>query len=682
MIFVCFNTLLLSLRFKINIKMETQYSTSTSNHKKIPLSVAGLIVTLGIVFGDLGTSPLYVMKAIVSAAGGKPDANFIIGTLSCIIWTLTLQTTLKYVIITLRADNNGEGGIFSLFALMRKKVKWAYVIAVVGGCTLLADGIITPSITVTSAIEGLRIISPTIPVIPIVILIIIGLFVAQQFGTVLLGKAFGPIMFLWFLMLGVLGLSHLWEFPQIFVAFNPLRAISFLIETPSAVLVLGAVFLCTTGAEALYSDLGHCGYNNIKISWIYVKVMLILNYLGQGAWIISHPDLASGNNPFFAIMPEWFIIPGIIIATLAAVIASQALISGSFTIISEAISLNFWPSLKISYPTKVKGQMYIPTINWLLMISCILVIFYFQDSSAMEAAYGLSITITMLMTTILLSIYFHYIKKISAWIIGLFLMLFVPIEGVFLLSNINKFVDGGFVTIIIASILFVIMYVWYQGRKIKNSFISFEKIDKYIPILCDLSKDDSISKYSTHLVNITKANHLNQIESKIMYSIIRKSPKRADVYWFIHYDRTDLPYQADYEVNEIVSGKIIRLDFRIGFKVQPRINLFFHQVVEELQNDRTIDLNSRYQSLNHYNIEGDYRFVVIDRIQNYDFDFKPFQQILMNLYYILKQIGISDIKSLGLDSSLTTIETVPLLSSKKLNIRLKRNIVKPLKPKS
>jgi KUP system potassium uptake protein len=662
--------------------METQCSATASNHKKIPLSVAGLIVTLGIVFGDLGTSPLYVMKAIVSAAGGKPDANFIIGTLSCIIWTLTLQTTLKYVIITLRADNNGEGGIFSLFALMRKKVKWAYVIAVVGGCTLLADGIITPSITVTSAIEGLRIISPTIPVIPIVILIIIGLFVAQQFGTVLLGKAFGPIMFLWFLMLGVLGLSHLWEFPQIFVAFNPLRAISFLIETPSAVLVLGAVFLCTTGAEALYSDLGHCGYNNIKISWIYVKVMLILNYLGQGAWIISHPDLASGNNPFFAIMPEWFIIPGIIIATLAAVIASQALISGSFTIISEAISLNFWPSLKISYPTKVKGQMYIPTINWLLMISCILVIFYFQDSSAMEAAYGLSITITMLMTTILLSIYFHYIKKISPWIIGLFLMLFVPIEGVFLLSNINKFVDGGFVTIIIASILFVIMYVWYQGRKIKNSFISFEKIDKYIPILCDLSKDDSISKYSTHLVNITKANHLNQIESKIMYSIIRKSPKRADVYWFIHYDRTDLPYQADYEVNEIVPGKIIRLDFRIGFKVQPRINLFFHQVVEELQNDRTIDLNSRYQSLNHYNIEGDYRFVVIDRIQNYDFDFKPFQQILMNLYYILKQIGISDIKSLGLDSSLTTIETVPLLSSKKLNIRLKRKIVTPNKPKS
>lgn len=674
MIFVNELILLLSLRFKLIGKMETQSSAIASSHKKIPLSIAGVIVTLGIVFGDLGTSPLYVMKAIVSASGGNPDANFIIGALSCIIWTLTIQTTLKYVVITLRADNNGEGGILSLFALMRKKAKWAYVIAIIGGCTLLADGIITPSITVTSAIEGLKIINPNIAVIPIVILIIIALFTAQQFGTVLLGKAFGPIMFVWFLMLGVLGLSHLWEFPQIFLAFNPLQAISFLIATPSAVLILGAVFLCTTGAEALYSDLGHCGYNNIKISWIYVKVMLILNYLGQGAWILSHPDLAVANNPFFGIMPNWFIIPGIIIATLAAIIASQALISGSFTIISEAISLNLWPKIKISYPTQVKGQMYIPTINWLLMICCILVVFYFQDSSAMEAAYGLSITITMLMTTILLSIYFHYIKEVQLWIIGLFLLVFVPIEGVFLFSNINKFAEGGFVTIVIASILFVIMFIWYQGRKIKNSFIGFEKIDKYLPVLCDLSKDESVPKYSTHLINITKANNFDEIESKIMYSLIRKYPKRADVYWFIHYDRTDLPYQAEYEVTEIVPGKVIRLDFRIGFKVQPRINLFFHQVIEELQADKIIDLRSHYQSLNLYDIEGDYRFVVIDRIQNYDFDFKPFQQIVMNIYYLLKKIGISDIKAMGLDSSITKLETVPLISNKKSNIRLKKTM--------
>lgn len=660
--------------------METQCSANTSNRKKIPISVAGLIVTLGIVFGDLGTSPLYVMKAIVSAAGGTPNANYIIGALSCIIWTLTIQTTLKYVLITLRADNNGEGGIFSLFALMRKKVKWAYVIAIVGGCTLLADGIITPSITVTSAIEGLRIISPNISVIPIVIMILIGLFMVQQFGTVFLGKSFGPIMFIWFLMLGLLGFSHIWDFPEIFIAFNPVRAIMFLIETPSAFLVLGAVFLCTTGAEALYSDLGHCGYNNIKISWIYVKSMLILNYLGQGAWIISHPDLVNSNNPFYAIMPQWFLIPGIIIATFAAVIASQALITGSYTIISEAISLNFWPSIKISYPTQIKGQMYIPSINWILMVSCILVVFYFQDSSAMEAAYGLSITITMLMTTILLSIYFHYIKQIPIWVSILFLMLFVPIEGTFLFSNMSKFANGGFVTILIASALFVIMFIWYQGRKIKNSFVSFESIDKYLPVLCDLSKDESVPKYSTHLINITKANNIDEIESKIMYSLIRKYPKRADVYWFLHCDRTDLPYQAEYEVHEIIPGKVIRLDFRIGFKVQPRINLFFHQVVEELQNEKMIDLRSHYQSLNMYNIEGDYRFVVIDRIQNYDFDFNPFQQIIMNIYYVLRKIGISDIKALGLDSSITKVETVPLISNKKQNVRLKKFVPIPPDP--
>ena len=659
--------------------METNNSAIASNNKRIPLSIAGLIVTLGIVYGDLGTSPLYVMKAIVSASGGNPNANFIIGALSCIIWTLTLQTTIKYVIITLRADNNGEGGIFSLFALMRKKVKWAYFIAIIGGCALLADGIITPSITVTSAIEGLKIINPNIAVIPIVILIIIGLFAAQQFGTVKLGKAFGPIMFIWFLMLGALGLGHDFDFPQIFVAFNPMRAIHFLIDTPSALLVLGAVFLCTTGAEALYSDLGHCGYTNIKISWIYVKAMLILNYLGQGAWILSHPTLVGSNNPFFAIMPNWFLVPGIIIATLAAVIASQALISGSFTIISEAISLNFWPNIKISYPTNVKGQMYIPTINRLLMISCILVILYFKDSSAMEAAYGLSITITMLMTTILLSIYFRFIKKIPVWIILIFLMIFIPIEGTFLFSNMKKFANGGFVTIIIAGILFIIMYIWYHGRKIKNSFISYENIEPYIPILCDLSKDESIPKYSTHLVNITKANFIDEIETKIMYSIIRKSPKRADVYWFIHYDRTDLPYQADYEVHEFVPGKVIRLDFRIGFKVQPRINLFFHQVIEELQAEKIIDLESRYKSIKKHKIEGDFRFVVIDRIQNYDFDFKPFQQILMDVYYVLKRIGISRIKSMGLDSSITTIETVPFIPNKRQNLRLRKVVPNPTK---
>ncbi len=652
--------------------MKTHSSFSSLHDKRIPFSIAGVIVTLGIVFGDLGTSPLYVMKAIIHASGGKPDANYIIGALSCIIWTLTIQTTIKYVIITLRADNNGEGGIFSLFALMRRKVKWAFVVAIIGGSTLLADGIITPAITVTSAVEGLRIINPNIAVIPIVILIIIVLFTLQQFGTVKLGKAFGPLMIVWFLMLGILGISSIGQFPQVFNAFNPLKAISFLIQTPSALLVLGAVFLCTTGAEALYSDLGHCGYNNIKVSWIFVKSMLILNYLGQGAWILSHPQMLTSNNPFFAIMPTWFVLPGIVVATFAAIIASQALISGSFTIISEAISLKFWPKIKINYPTTVKGQMYIPSINRFLMISCILVILYFQDSSSMEAAYGLSITITMLMTTILLSIYLRYVKRTPIWIVVFFLCVFIPIESTFLVSNMGKFLHGGFVTIIIGGFLFLIMYIWYQGRRIKNSFISYEKISKHLPIICDLSKDLTVPKYSTHLINITKANNHDEIETKIIYSIINKSPKRADVYWFIHFDRTDLPFQCDYEVQELVPGKVIRLDLRIGFKVQPRVNLFFHQIIEELQNDNLVDLGSRYNSLSKYNLEGDYRFLVIDRIQNYDFDFNPLQQIIIDVYYKLRRIGISEIKYLGLDSSITTLESVALIPNKKQHIKLTR----------
>jgi len=652
--------------------MKTLNPAVNKENKKIPLSVAGLIVTLGIVYGDLGTSPLYVMKAIIGASNEAPNAAYIIGALSCIIWTLTLQTTIKYVIITLRADNNGEGGIFSLFALMRKKVKWAYLIAIIGGCTLLADGIITPAITVTSSVEGLLIINSGIKVIPIVIVIIIGLFLVQQFGTVKLGKAFGPIMLMWFLMLGTLGLASLFQYPQVFMAFNPLRAINFLIQNPNALIILGAVFLCTTGAEALYSDLGHCGYRNIKTSWIFVKSMLILNYLGQGAWIITHPETAVSHNPFFAIMPVWFVIPGIALATLAAIIASQALISGSFTIISEAISLNFWPNIKINYPTKVKGQMYIPSLNWMLMISCIIVILFFGNSTAMEAAYGLSITITMLMTTILLSIYLRNIKNLPLWVIGVFLMVFIPIEGTFLISNLNKFSHGGYVTIIIAGVLFIIMYIFYNGRRIKNSFVRFERIDDYLPVICELSKDTNIPKYATHLVNITRADNRNEIEAKIPYSIIKKSPKRADVYWIIHYDKTDTPYQAEYDVYELVPGKIIRLDFRIGFKVQPRLNLFFHHVADELQQEKIIDLGSRYDSLNKYHIEGDYKFVLIDRIQNYDFDFRPVKQILMDIYNLLKRLGIHDIKFLGLDSSITTIETVPMFSIKNTNVKLTR----------
>lgn len=636
------------------------------------ISAAGLLITLGIIYGDIGTSPLYVMKAIVGGASSITE-TFIMGGLSCVFWTLTLQTTLKYITITLRADNNGEGGIFSLFALIRKRAKWAYVFAIIGGSTLLADGVITPSITIVSAIEGLSIVNPRIPVVPIAIIIITGLFFVQKFGTKAVGESFGPIMLVWFSMLGILGFSQIIKNPMILKAIDPQYAYIFLTKYPQGFLLMGAVFLCTTGAEALYSDLGHCGIKNIRITWVFVKISLLLNYFGQGTWIIQNSDsIYDWTNPFFSIMPHWFLIIGIIISTTAAVIASQALISGSYTLISEAISLNFWPKIKINYPTNIKGQMYISSINWMLYILCLFVVLFFQRSSNMEAAYGLSITITMLMTTSLLSIYLYY-KKVPLYIIVIFLLLYLSIEGSFLIANLNKFMHGGWFTLLLAGFLFLIMYVWFQGRKIKNSFIQFVKIEKYAEVIRDLSQDQTVSKYATNLVFLTKANKVTDIESKIIYSILNKHPKRADLYWMLHVDILDEPHVLEYKITHIIPGILIKVDFKIGFKVQPRVNLFFRQVLDELSHNHEIDMLSHYPSLRKHFVSADFRFVVIDRIQNYDFDFPPREQFVMDLYAIFKQFGITEVRALGLDTSNVTVETVPLYIDKEIPVLLTRD---------
>lgn len=646
-------------------------STTHKSHYQA-ISAAGLLITLGIIYGDIGTSPLYVMKAITGGAGSITP-HFIMGGLSCIFWTLTLQTTVKYIIITLRADNNGEGGIFSLFALIRKRAKWAYFFAIIGGSTLLADGVITPSITIVSAVEGLLIINPRIPVIPIVIIIITGLFFVQKFGTKAVGESFGPIMFVWFTMLGTLGMAQIIKSPTILAAVDPRYAFDFLTKYPQGFLLMGAVFLCTTGAEALYSDLGHCGLKNIRITWIFVKSTLLINYFGQGSWIIRNSDqIYEWTNPFFAIMPHWFLIVGILISTAAAIIASQALISGSYTLISEAIQLNFWPKIKINYPTNIKGQMYISSINWMLYFSCLFVVLFFQRSSNMEAAYGLSITITMLMTTALLSIYLYY-KKVPVYFLVIFLLVYLSIEGSFLVANLNKFMHGGWFTLLLGGFLFLIMYVWFSGRRIKNSFIEFIKIEKYAEVIKDLSKDNSVAKYATNLVFLTKANKVTDVESKIIYSILNKHPKRADLYWLLHVDILDDPHVLEYKITHIIPGIMVKVDFKIGFKVQPRVNLFFRQVLEELSHVSEIDMLSRYESLRKHHVSADFRFVVIDRIQNYDFDFPPREQFVMDLYAIFKQFGISEVRALGLDTSNVTVETVPLYIDKEVPILLARN---------
>ncbi|MEA4937905.1 MAG: KUP/HAK/KT family potassium transporter [Paludibacter sp.] len=635
-------------------------------------SLIGAIVTLGIVYGDIGTSPLYVMKAILGA-NSSIDENYIIGAISCIIWTLTLQTTVKYILITLRADNNGEGGILALYALIRRnKKKWLYIIAIIGASTLIADGIITPSITIVSAIEGLRGINPDTPVVPISIIIITVLFFIQQFGTNVIGKSFGPIMFVWFATLGVLGLLQTVQFLPVLKAFNPYYAYKLLVDYPNWFLILGAVFLCTTGAEALYSDLGHCGIRNIRISWIFVKFTLILNYLGQGAWILNNVDkITSSTNPFYEIMPQNFLFLGIILATVAAVIASQALISGSYTIFSEAMSLNFWPRQRIKYPTKVKGQMFIPFVNGFLFVFCILMVLYFQTSSNMEGAYGLSITITMLMTTLLLTVYLKTTKLKVIYVIPV-IATFLIVEIAFLTANMYKFMHGGWVTIVIALCVAFIMMMSYNARKIKNRYMQFIKIKPFLSVISDLKDDITVPKYATNLVYLSKANYRTDIESKIMYSIINKQPKRADYYWILHVDSLDEPNTFEYTFESLIPNTLFRINLRLGFKVQPRINLYFRQIIDELVRNNEFDIISNYPSLRKMNIPGDFRFIIIHRIYNQSHNFRFWERFTMNFHNIIKHLGITDVKAYGLDTSNVILETVPLNVNTESKMKIKR----------
>jgi KUP system potassium uptake protein len=638
-------------------------------------SAAGLLIALGIIYGDIGTSPLYVFDEIVN--GRVINELLIVGSLSCIIWTLTLQTTIKYVILTLQADNKGEGGIFSLYTLVRRQKKWLVIPAMIGGAALLADGMITPPISVASAIEGLKIrpefsdIHQT-TIIYIILGILAVLFFVQQFGTNSIGKLFGPIMFIWFSMLLVLGLMHISDDWSIFKALNPYYAIKLLSTYPKGYWLLGSVFLCTTGAEALYSDLGHVGKENIQISWIFVKTALIVSYIGQGAWLLKHCENTKfAGKTFYAVMPDWFQLPGIIIATAAAIIASQALISGSFTLIAEAIRLNLWPKMKINYPSEAKGQLYIPGINTLLFLGCCGVVLHFQTSSAMGAAYGLAITLCMLATTILFA-NFMISRRVNAFFIYLFLGVFLTIEMSFLIANVRKFADGGYVTVIMGGALFLIMYVWFRSRKIRNRYVEFVRLEEYIPKIEELSNDTSVPKYGTHLVYLTSANNPKEIEHKIIYSILSGKPKRADIYWFVHVDTLDDPYTCEYVVEHIIPNDIIRVEFRLGFRIPPRLNLMFKKVVEELVLNKEVNVTSRYESQQRNNVVGDFQFVVMEKYLSQDNELPLVERLIMKCYFWIKGLSLSEEKGFGLQQSNVAVEKYPLIVAPANKFKLSR----------
>ncbi|MBA3673552.1 MAG: KUP/HAK/KT family potassium transporter [Chitinophagaceae bacterium] len=644
---------------------------------------AGLLIALGIIYGDIGTSPLYVFNAIIKDK--LIDETLIIGSLSCIIWTITMQTTMKYVIMVLRADNRGEGGTFALYALVRRRYKWLVYPAMIGGAALLADGIITPPISITSAIEGLREMPflediQTNTIVIIVIIIIALFFFMQQFGTASIGKLFGPVMFVWFSMLAVLGAAHVMDDLSVFKAFNPYYAINFLSIYPSGFWLLGAIFLCTTGAEALYSDLGHCGRGNIRISWMFVKSCLLINYIGQGANLLAHrkgliiTDEVKAQlqiNAFYDLMPEWFILVGVAIATVAAIIASQAMVSGSFTLISEAMRLNLWPKLKIKYPSDERGQLYIPGINTMMFIGCVSVVLYFRTVEKMEAAYGLAIIITMLATTILYANYM-VMHRVKPLLIYLFLIVYTFIEVAFLIALLLKFTHGGYITIIVASFMFAMMYLWYRARKIKNRYIEFVRLEQYLPMLQELSNDNSIPKYATHLVYLTSADNPKEIEHKIIYSILNRKPKRADIYWFVHVDTQDDPFTSEYSVDIIIPNEVVRVEFRLGFRMEPHINLMFRHVVENMVSNREVNITSRYESLQYNNVVGDFQFIVMEKFLSRDNELPFLEKLIMKSHFWIKDKSLNEERGFGLEQSNVTVEKFPLIVAPVSKLNLKR----------
>lgn len=663
------------------------------NNKSKRMSAAGLLIAIGIVYGDIGTSPLYVMKSIVEGNGGIGNVNrdFIIGSISLVLWTVTLLTTLQTVVIALKATNHGEGGIFALYTLVRKRAKWLVLPALIGGAAILADGTLTPAVTVTTAIEGLKglkfggnvPVSTQSMVIAITVIILLVLFSIQKMGTSIIGKDFGPIMFLWFSFLGVMGIINMAGDWSILKAINPIYAIKLLVSpyNKAGIFILGSIFLATTGAEALYSDVGHVGKKNIIGSWPFVFVCLSLNYFGQGVWILNNPGYhpADGGvlNPFFEMIPANMRLAAIILATIAAVIASQALITGSFTLVAEASGLKFLPRMNINYPSTEKGQIYIPAINKGICVATIAIVLYFQTSAHMEAAYGLSITISMLMTTILLYewLVMKEINPVWNWI---FLIFFGVLDVMFMISSLTKFTHGGYVSLFIAGAIGFVMYVWYYGNKVRDkreARNAYVRLDEYTDMLTNLSHDEDYPTYATNLVYMANVKYNKFIKREILYSILDKRPKRAKAYWFVTVNVTNEPFTAEYAVNTYGTKNVINIQLYLGFKKQTSVNVYIRQIVHDLIADGTIEPQPQEYTTTPGRDVGDFSFVIVNDVISPQTQLVGYEKWLVEARVRLQNLSSNPASWFGLEYADTVIERVPLILGKPNPSYIKR--IKP-----
>lgn len=657
------------------------------------MSAAGLLIAIGIVYGDIGTSPLYVMKSIVEGNGGIGNVNrdFIIGSISLVLWTVTLLTTLQTVLIALKATNHGEGGIFALYTLVRKRAKWLVLPALIGGAAILADGTLTPAVTVTTAIEGLKGLrfGGSVPVstqgmvITITVIILLVLFSIQKMGTSIIGKAFGPIMFIWFSFLGIMGVINMAGDWSIIQAINPVYAIKLLFSpyNKAGIFILGSIFLATTGAEALYSDVGHVGKKNIIGSWPFVFVCLSLNYFGQGVWILNNSNFrpADGGvlNPFYEMIPINIRLFAIILATIAAVIASQALITGSFTLVAEASGLKFLPRMNINYPSTEKGQIYIPSINKGICVATIAIVLYFQTSAHMEAAYGLSITISMLATTILLYEWL-VIKKINPLWNWIFLIFFGVLDIMFMISSLTKFTHGGYISLFITIVIGFIMYVWYYGNKVRDkreSRNAYVRLDEYTDMLTNLSHDEDYPTYATNLVYMANVKYNKFIKREILYSILDKRPKRAKAYWFVTVNVTNEPFTAEYAVNTYGTKNVINIQLYLGFKKQTSVNVYIRQIVHDLIADGTIEPQPQEYTTTPGRDVGDFSFVIVNDVISPQTQLVGYEKWLVEARVRLQNLSSNPASWFGLEYADTVIERVPLILGKPNPSYIKR--IKP-----
>ncbi|WP_420868069.1 KUP/HAK/KT family potassium transporter [Bifidobacterium simiarum] len=654
------------------------------------VTLAMAIVALGVVYGDIGTSPLYMAQSFVSGQGGiqYADRQSVLGLLSLLFWSVTLITTVKYVLIAMRIDNKGEGGIFALYSMVRRYGKWLAYPAMIGGAAFLADSVLTPAVSISSAVEGLQTIPQLEPIfdandnltLMITVCIIVVLFAIQSRGTESIGKVFGIVVMIWFSFLAVVGVANLGTDWTVFAALNPWYGIDFLLFDPgnkAGLAVMGTVFLATTGAEALYSDMGHVGRGNIYATWPFIKIALILNYFGQGAWILrnQHNESLYGIkslNPFFQMMTPSLRSVAVVLSVAAGVIASQALITGAFTMVSEATGLNWMPHLQVRYPARTRGQLYIPAVNIVLCAATLSVLAMFKDSEHITAAYGLALTITMITTTILLAAYIWCAWKRRVFAI-VFAILFLAIQTLFFIASMSKFLHGGWFTMLLTLAILGIMVTWDQGTKVERSQRRHMWPKEFLPALDALHRDFKIPYYADNLVYLTSDPELRRLDTDIFYSIFANHPKRARAWWAVSVQVTDDPFTREYSVENFGTSFLFRVRIRLGFKVSQNVATYLHQIMHDLINDGTLPRQTViYPKVDEDPEIGTIQYVLVHKALMPESKITSRGATSLRVKYAIRHLAGNPVKWFGLSAYNPVVEVQPLFVSTNKVPALKR----------